>query len=193
VTRRPRRLALLLATGPLVLALGACGSSTVTTTTLPSTTSTSTPTGSSTPTVPTCATSALEAQATFSGSSAGRAYSTVTVKNTGPTRCALEGYPSYKFFGPSGAGGAGAGSQISISTRHSGPAPARVVLEAGSTADSIIVFSDIASGGSNCPSVASAHLTPPGSEESVTFPISFSPCGSAVLVYAFGEAGSESP
>jgi hypothetical protein len=68
-----------------------------------------------------------------------------------------------------------------------------VIVPTGSTAETIVVYSDIASGGSNCPNVASALLTPPGSTESVAFPISFTPCGSSVVVYPFGEAGSESP
>ncbi|HWD24763.1 MAG TPA: DUF4232 domain-containing protein [Acidimicrobiales bacterium] len=196
MTLRPRLLALLFAVGPLVLLLAACGSSatTSTTTTLPTvTTTTSTPSGSTTPSVPECATSALVAQGTFSGTAAGRSYSTVSVKNTGSVRCALDGYPTYKFLGPSGAGGVGAGSPVAISTRDSGPAPSQVILAPGSTADSILVYSDIPSGGSSCPSVASALLTPPGSTESVAFPISLTPCGGSVLVYPFGAAGSESP
>jgi hypothetical protein len=117
----------------------------------------------------------------------------VSVKNSGPTKCSLDGFPSYRFLGASGAGGAGDGPVVDISVSHGGPAATSVTIAPGATADSLIVYSDTAAGGSNCPLVASALLTPPGSTESLSFPIAFSPCGAAVSVFAFGPAGTESP
>jgi hypothetical protein len=114
----------------------------------------------------------------------------VSVKNNGPKPCALDGYPIYRFLAPSGAGGAGAGPQVPITVVDRGPAPASVNIAPGSTADSIIVYSDV---GSSCQAIASALVTPPGSSESLSFPISFSPCGGSVVAYPFGAAGSESP
>jgi hypothetical protein len=178
--------------GSLAFALGSCGSSAPTTTTT-TTTAKATTTTSPAGTAARCATSALEASASFGGTAAGSSYYTVSVKNTGADRCSLDGYPKYQFFGPSGAGGAGAGSPVPISVRNGGPSPSRITITPNSTADSIIVYSDVSSGGENCPSVASALLTPPGSSESIAFPISFSPCDSSVRVYPFGESGSESP
>jgi hypothetical protein len=115
------------------------------------------------------------------------------VKNTGPTTCALDGYPKYAFFGPSAAGGAGAGPAVTIAVADGGPSPSSVTLASGGSADSIVIYSNVVSGGSACPTIASALLTPPGSGEGIPFPISFAPCGAEVKVYALGPSGSESP
>jgi hypothetical protein len=179
--------------GVLVVAVAGCGSAASTsTTTLPPS-----PTTSATTTTnegaPPCSTGVLAATASFGGGAAGTEYYTVSVKNSGPAKCALDGYPSYSFFAPSGAGGAGAGAAVKIAQTHGGPAPAAVVIAPGAQADAIIVYSDVSSGGTNCTSIASALLTPPGSTESLPFPIAFAPCGGGVTIYAFGDAGSETP
>ena len=183
------------AAAALAAALAGCGSTSTTSTTASTTpttiqtTPTSTP-ATTTPGVAACSTAVLAASATFGGAAAGSSYYTVSVKNNGPTPCALDGYPTYRFLGPSGAGGAGAGPEVPISVVDRGPAPTQVSIAPGSTADAIIVYSDV---GSNCPTIASALMNPPGSSESLSFPISFSPCNGSVVAYAFGKAGSESP
>jgi hypothetical protein len=114
------------------------------------------------------------------------------VTNSGPDPCELDGYPKYTFLGPSGAGGAGAGAAVAVRVSDAGPAPTPVTLAPGSAADALIVYTDIATGGVTCPAIASALMTPPQSSESLSFPISFAPCG-ALAIYAFGVPGSEQP
>jgi hypothetical protein len=186
---RARRASPLLLTGALGL-LSGCSlfhSSTSTTTTLPATTAT-TP---KTPSV--CAAALLEVSATTGGSAAGSAYERFTLTNTGPTACALEGYPELSFFAPSAAGGAGAGSKIALGVDHGGPAPALEVLAPAKTSEFLLFFSDVPVGGAGCTTVASVELRPPGGTEVVTAPVTFSPCGPVVKVYPYAVPGSENP
>jgi Protein of unknown function (DUF4232) len=184
----------------LAVALSACGSSpnaSTTTTTVPSSSSsisTTTTVATGPPgTAATCSTGVLSASASFGGGAAGTLYYAVSVKNIGPTACSLNGYPSYAFFGASGAGGAGAGARLAISQVDAGPPPSPVRVAPGSTAESIIIYTDVPTNGTACVQAASALLTPPGSQESISFPITFGPCGGSVKVYAFGPPGSERP
>ena len=190
-----RGVAAALATAVLAVVLAGCGAKSATppTTSTQTVTSTAPITTTTNPAAPNqCSTGVLEASATFGGTAAGQSYYTVSVKNTGPSPCEIDGYPSYKFLGPSGAGGAGAGTTVNVSINHGGPAPTVLTVSPGASADSIVVYSDVASGSSACPQIASALLTPPGSSESLSFPISFAPCG-GLSVDAFGVSGSESP
>ena len=103
----------------------------------------------------------------------------------------LEGYPVLTFFARSGAGGSGAGARVALAVSHAGPSPTTVTLSVGHPAEALLVFTDI--GGSDCPSIGSVLLVPPGSSESLPLRLSFTPCGGGVRVYAVGPAGSENP
>jgi hypothetical protein len=164
---------------------------TTTTAKASTTTSTVTPTSARGAGVPSCPTGVLATHATFGGAAAGSSYYLITIADTGPHPCTLDGYPDLKFFAPSGAGGAGAGAPLALAITHGGPAPSPVTLRAGHAGESLLIFSD--NGGSDCPAVGSALLTPPGSSEALPLALSFSPCGGGVRVYAVGSAGSESP
>ncbi len=139
-----------------------------------------------------CATGLLRAHASFGGAAAGISYYVVTVTNAGPTPCTLDGYPVLKFFGPSGAGGAGAGPALQVSESHAGSPASVVLLRPGGDVESLVLFSDVPVNGVGCPQVASALVYPPGSSESISVPMSLSPCG-GVRVDAFGPVGSERP
>jgi hypothetical protein len=178
------------------IGLSACGSKSAaskssTTTTSPTTTTTS---GSTTTTSPTaCSAALLQFGATFGGAAAGGTYYTITATNIGPDPCSLDGYPTISFYAPSGAGGAGAGSPVSITVQDGGSPPTSVIVAPKGEADFLLVFTDVPVNGEGCASVASAEITPPGSSDASALPISFEPCGGTVKVYAFGSPGSESP
>ncbi|HVB04945.1 MAG TPA: DUF4232 domain-containing protein [Acidimicrobiales bacterium] len=193
---RRRLVGALLVAGAL-LGLSACSpsqptSSTSTSTTTTTATSTSSTTSTTLAGGPTCSTGALSLSASGGGASAGSSVETFTVTNNGPATCRLDGYPSLTFFGPTAGGGAGAGAKLAITDQDAGPAPAAVTLKTNGSAEFLVIFSDVPVGG-GCTTVASVEMAPPGSSESVTAPVSFSPCGGTVKVYAFGVPGSENP
>ena len=176
--------------------LGACGSTPAATTTT-STSTTLAPSTSSTSTTvapaPPCATALLGLTGSSGSASAGTSYAKFTFTNRSTTPCSLTGYPTVKFFGTSGASGAGAGTQLSLTPIPTGPTHGAVTLEAQGTAEFLVVFSDVPLGGVGCIDVASVEVTPPGSNEAISAPLSISPCGAAVEVQPVGPAGSENP
>ncbi|HLI15892.1 MAG TPA: DUF4232 domain-containing protein [Acidimicrobiales bacterium] len=127
------------------------------------------------------------------GAAAGTVYVRLDVTNEGPTTCSLDGYPSVALFGPSGASGAGAGPKLPIGTEDAGPPPQLVTLAPNGRAEFLLVAPDVPVNGAGCATVASVAVTPPGSSEALSAPLSLAPCGTAVKVYAFAPPGSESP
>jgi hypothetical protein len=173
------------------LGLAACSHSPSATTT----TSTAAPrtTSTTTATVADCSTGVLQVSEAAGASSAGSSYDTFTVLNDGPSTCLLDGYPSVRFYGPSPAGGAGAGPLLAIGDQQGGPTPTPVDVTAGHSAEFLMVFSDVPVDGAGCTTVASVRIQPSTSAESISLPVSFSPCGPKVEVYPFAPPGSESP
>ncbi len=197
--RNARRASFLVAVLVVGAGVGACGSSAnkppnhhhgTTTTTRPKG---STTTASTTPGVPTCSMGVLGVTTSEGGVAAGTSYTVFSLTNRGPTRCALDGYPSLEFFGPSGASGAGAGPKLPITAIDGGPAASLVIIATGQSAEFIVVMNDIPIGGVGCSTVASVDVSIPGTTEAVAVPVSLVPCGGSVTVYAFGPPGSESP
>ena len=163
---------------------------TTTTTTLPSGGSTTTTTTA----VPTsCSTGVLGLSTAAGGIAAGTAYSVFTLDNRGPSACSLDGYPNLVFFGPSGAGGSGAGPKLSIGLVDAGPAPRPVTLKSGGSAEFILVYHDVPVGGVGCETVGSVDVSLPSSSEVLSALLSISACGGTTNVYAFGLPGSERP
>lgn len=172
------------------IALGACGSS------KPATTTTTTTTPKPTTTIKTtaaCTTALLTFTPVFGGSAAGGSYYRFNATNTGPSSCALEGIPTLTFFAPNAAGGAGSGAPVPLTVTQAGPAPARVILKPSQSAQFLLVFTEVPVNGAGCSSVASVNVKIPNQAESTPVPVSFSPCGGVIKVYAFALPGTENP
>lgn len=165
------------------------GGSSSTSTTAPSTTtapSSSAPSTSSPPSTSaaaaTCSTGILQIAAVGVATSAGTSRLTFSLTNGGPQPCSLKGYPTVTLYGPSGAGGAGAGSKLQIGDIQLA-APAKTVLLAPSYAAQFVVsVAEVPVNGAACSTVASIQVNPPGSSESVSLPDSFQACGTSVGV-----------
>lgn len=169
--------------------LGACGSSkppatTTTTTTKPTTT---------VKTTAACTTALLTFTPVFGGSAAGGSYYRFNAKNTGPSPCALDGYATLTFFAPNAAGGAASGVAVPLTVTQTGPTPARVILKPSSSAQFLLAFTEVPVNGAGCTSVASVNVEVPNQTESTPVPVSFSPCGGVIKVYAFALPGTENP
>ena len=173
------------------LALAACGSpAPTTTTTIPSSTTTTKP---HVTTHPACATALLQITTTFGGAAAGGSFYRFTATNTAPSTCALDGYPTLSFFAPNAAGGAGSGAPVTLSVTDAG-SPATVVdLRHGQSAQFLLLYTDVPVNGAGCTTVASVDVRPPHETQSTPVPVSFSPCGGEVKVYAFAPPGSQNP
>jgi hypothetical protein len=182
--------------------LGACSSSP---TAVSSSSSTSSPSGSTTTTAPptstssttpstpaTCSTAVLGLSATAGGAAAGTTSETFTFTNTGPSACSLYGYPTLTFYGPSGAGGSGAGPKLKIYPVNGKDVSAPVTIAAGATAQFLVILSDVPVNGVGCTNVASVDVAPPGTTETLSLPLDLQPCGGAVTVEPVAVPGSES-
>jgi hypothetical protein len=200
--RSPRVRAAIVIAGVVTLGvlLGACSSSPSaapgSTTTAPSGSTTTTmpasATTSTTPSTPaTCSTAVLGLSATAGGAAAGTTSETFTFTNTGPTACSLYGYPTLTFYGPSGAGGSGAGPKLKIYPVNGKDVSAPVTIAAGATAQFLVILSDVPVNGVGCTSVASVDVAPPGTTETLSLPLELQPCGGAVTVEPVAAPGTE--
>ncbi len=169
--------------------LGACGSSNPKPST---TTSTSAPT-TTVKTIAACTTALITITPVFGGSAAGGSYYRFNVTNIGPGECALDGYPALTFFSPNAAGGAGSGGPVSLTVTDSGPAPTRVVLKHSESAQFLLAYTEVPVNGAGCSTVASVDVRLPGQAASTPVPVSFSPCGGVIKVYAFAVPGTVNP
>lgn len=115
--------------------------------------------------------------------SAGTTRLTFALTNGGPQPCSLDGYPTVTLYGPSPAGGAGAGSKLSFSNIRLGGPPASVLLAPTYAADFVVSVAEVPVNGAACQTVASIQVNPPGSRESVSLPDSFQACGTSIGVY----------
>lgn len=182
----------LAAAGGVVLA--ACSStpvatratSTTTTTSAPATTTSPPSTTTTAPGAPACSTASLQlaedpAKSTAGAGSADIAY---TLTNSGSTPCLLDGFPTVTFYGPSGASGAGAGPELSLTTQQTGSSPSPVILDAGGVGAFYLVVGNVPANGASCTAVASIEVAPPGGKEVLSVPASLEPCGPSVGVTA---------
>ena len=184
---RPVQLAVMVILGALVLA--ACGSPAPKTTT----TTTTKLSKSHVSSTASCTTPLLSMTAYFGGAAAGGSYYRFSAENVGPTKCSLDGYPTLAFFAPSAGGGAGSNSPVALTVNEAGPSPSTVNLASHTSAEFLMIFTDVPVDGAGCTSVASVNITPPHQTGSTPIAISFSPCGGVVKVYAFGPSGTENP
>jgi hypothetical protein len=176
-----------------------CGSGpTTTTTTSSATTTTTTPTTTSQQTTTTvaleaCSTGVLSAAAASGGIAAGTGYESFTVTNGAPSACFVNGFATLQLFGPSSAGGAGVGPRLSITVTHTGVAPAQVTLRTHGSSSFSMRYSNEPVGGVGCQTVASAELSPPGSAQTLSFPVTLTICGGSVQIGPFGSARTQTP
>lgn len=190
---RPRWALALLAGAGLLLA--ACSSSpspkhSTTTTTHQATTSTSstTSTTSGTTTSPTAASAAcnhISAAASGSQGAAGTITGLVTVTNTGPAACTVNGYPTVALYSGSGAPLTVTmvnGLTVSVSPQASA-APSPVSLAPSGTAQFAYQISDVPTGAqTSCPMSEQATTTMPGaSASSPYFALAIAPCNNGTI------------
>lgn len=191
---RPRWALALLAGAGLLLA--ACSSSpspkhSTTTTTHHATTSTSSTTStttSGTTTSPTAASAAcnhISAAASGSQGAAGTITGLVTVTNTGPAACTVNGYPTVALYSGSGAPLTVTmvnGLTVSVSPQASA-APSPVSLAPSGTAQFAYQISDVPTGAqTSCPMSEQATTTMPGaSASSPYFALAIAPCNNGTI------------
>ncbi len=108
---------------------------------------------------------------------------TFALKNQGPSPCSLEGYPTVALYGPSGAGGAGAGRKLALGDIDLGGPPKPMLLAPGYGTNFIVSVAEVPVNGAGCQTVASLEVSPPGSSESLSLPDTFQACGTSIGVY----------
>jgi hypothetical protein len=178
---------------------GGCGSGrgSTPTTRAPGTTSSS-PTATTTTvaagTVAHCRTAQLSGSIEGSQGAAGTLELTLSLRNSGPGTCALQGYPGALLVDASGTplptdvvrGGAS-----SFTDFAAGP----VVLAAGQVAYLNIGYSDVPAGAAPCEQASSLWVTPPDDVTHLVLSVTLTACGGGRLtvspVFAAGSAGSQ--
>ena len=171
------------------------GGTSTTTTSLPPSSTVTTTAGTST----TATTSASGAAACSSGvlllredglsAAAGTSHVTYVLTNEGPAACRIGGYPSIAFFGPSGAGGAGAGPSLAIRSFDLGHAAGPVTLAHGAIATFVLSVSEVPVNGAGCQQAGSLQVTPPGTGAALSVRAGYTVCGGTVGVYPLSAAG----
>jgi hypothetical protein len=177
------------------LCLAACSSSpsahnstTTTHRTTSTTTTTTTSTTAPTTTSSTAASAAcnhVSASAGGSQGAAGTITGLVTVTNTGPTSCTVDGYPTMALYSGSGAPITVTmvnGLTVSISAQANA-APTSVSIAPSSTAQFAYQFSDVPVGAeTSCPTSEQASVTMPGSTTpSGSFALAIDPCANGTI------------
>jgi hypothetical protein len=179
------------------LCLAACSSSpspkhsTTTTTHHRATTSSSSTTSSTSSASTTSSTAAaspcghISAAAGQSQGAAGTITGVVTVTNTGPTPCTVDGYPTMALYSGSGAPLTVTmvnGLTVSV-TPQSGAPPTSVTIAPSSTAQFAYQFSDVPVGGqTSCPTSEQATTTMPGAiASSGYFALAIAPCNNGTI------------
>lgn len=191
---RPRWVLALLAGAGLCLA--ACSSSpspkhSTTTTHHRATTSSSSTTSSTSSGSTTSSTAAaspcghISAAAGQSQGAAGTITGVVTVTNTGPTPCTVDGYPTMALYSGSGAPLTVTmvnGLTVSVTPQSSAP-PTSVTIAPSSTAQFAYQFSDVPVGAqTSCPTSEQATTTMPGAAaSSAYFALAIDPCNNGTI------------
>ena len=169
-------------------------STTTTTRNTPSSSSTSTSSSSTTSTtaatttstgVAAAACSRITASAGQGQGAAGTITGVITVTNTGPSACTVNGYPTMALYSGSGAPltvTVVKGLTVSLSPpANAGPSP--VMIGPSSTAQFAYQFSDVPVGAqTSCPSSESASVTMPGTTSgSPAFALAIAPCNNGTI------------
>jgi hypothetical protein len=169
-------------------------STTTTTRNTPSSSSTSTSSSSTTSTtaatttstgVAAAACSRITASAGQGQGAAGTITGVITVTNTGPSACTVNGYPTMALYSGSGAPltvTVVKGLTVSLSPpANAGPSP--VMIGPSSTAQFAYQFSDVPVGAqTSCPSSESASVTMPGAASgSPGFALAIAPCNNGTV------------
>jgi hypothetical protein len=102
----------------------------------------------------------------------------------------VKGYVNLAFFGPSAAGGAGAGPHLSVTVAETNAASAQVTLATHDSATFSMRYSSEPVGGGGCVTVASAELGLPGGSETLSFPVTLTVCGGGVQIGPLGAPGA---
>lgn len=158
-----------------------------TTTTAPPSTSSSTTT-SSTSTSTTAASTAcdhISASAGQSEGAAGTITGVVTITNTGPSTCTMNGYPTMALYSGSGAPLTVTmvnGLSVTLTPPANGP-PSAVNVPPGRPAVFNYQYSDVPVGSeTGCPASEIAAVTAPGATTaSGTFPLAIQPCNNGTI------------
>jgi hypothetical protein len=187
-----------LACGGALLAACSSGSSAPATTGAPTTTAahvstTTPPGGGTTPTSPAgaptttvpgvarCATTDLSGSVTGSSGAAGTIETTVALKSTATTPCALAGFPGLQMLSASGSN---LPTQVVRTGSYSftAIAPTTVILAPGQSAVFNIGYSDVPVGNeTSCPTSASVEVTPPNATDHLVLTAALAPCGGGTL------------
>ncbi len=163
---------------------------TTTTTTAATSTSTSTsttvaPTTSTTRAAAPVACSHLTASAGQSQGAAGTITGVITVTNTGPSACTVNGYPTMALYSGSGAPLTVTmvnGLSVSLTPPANAP-PSAVTVAPSSTAQFSYQYSDVPVGSETaCPTSESASVTMPGATAgSASFRLAIAPCNNGTI------------
>jgi hypothetical protein len=198
VTAPVRALAFLAGAGILFAACsnGTPSSQSSTTTTRNAATSTSTSTSSSTTSTTAATTTSSTGAATAACShvtasprqgqgAAGTITGVITVTNTGPSGCTVDGYPTMALFSGTGASLTVTivnGLTVSVSP-GADAGPSSVTIGPSSTAQFAYQFSDVPVGAeTSCPSSESASVTMPGATAgSPRFALAIAPCNNGTV------------
>ncbi len=168
---------------------------TSTTTTLPppsstvTTTAGTSTTGTTTGTAAACSSGVLLLREDGLSAAAGTSHVTYLLTNEGPAACRIGGYPSVAFFGPSGAGGAGAGPSLAVRSFDLGHAASPVTLAHGAIATFVLSVSEVPVNGAGCQQAGSLQVTPPGAGAALSVRAGYTVCGGTVGVYPLSAAG----
>ena len=158
----------------------------VTTTSTSSTTTSTTAVTTRTSAATTAAAcSHITATAGQGGAAAGTATGVITVTNTGPSDCAVNGYPTMALYSGSGASLTVTivdGLSVSLSP-PANAAPSAVTIGPSSRAQFAYQFSDVPVGAeTSCPSSESASVTMPGTTSgSPAFALAIAPCNNGTI------------
>ena len=169
-------------------------STTTTTRNTPSSSSTSTSSSSTTSTtaatttstgVAAAACSRITASAGQGQGAAGTITGVITVTNTGPSGCSVNGYPTMALYSGSGAPltvTVAKGLTVSLSP-PANAGPSALMIGPSSTAQFAYQFSDVPVGAqTSCPSSESASVTMPGTTSgSPAFALAIAPCNNGTI------------
>lgn len=156
-----------------------------TTTTSSSTTPTTTAPTTSPPTAVSAVCNHISASAGSSEGAAGTITGVVTVTNTGPTACTVNGYPTVALYSGSGAPltvTMANGLSVDLSPAANAP-PTPVAIAPASTAQFAYQFSDVPVGAeTSCPTSEQASTVMPGATaSSPSFALAIAPCGNGTI------------
>ena len=129
-----------------------------------------------------CATAALSGSVVGGSGAAGTIETTVALRSTATTPCALGGYPGLQMLAASGA-------TLPTTVVRKGSysftsmAPTTVTLAPGQAAYVNIGYSDVPVGTeTTCPTSASVQVTPPNAVDHLVMAAALGPCGGGTLV-----------